>query len=67
MIASLICFVLSLALFVVPALLAQRAEAAHSGSGEEYGYIAVLSIFPCGAAVALLVTALVLLSISAAK
>jgi hypothetical protein len=66
-IASLICFVLSLALFIVPVLMAQRAEASDPGSGEGYGFIAVLSIFPCFAAVALLVVALVLLSISAAK
>ena len=66
-IASLVCFVLSLAFFIVPVLIAQRAEASDPGSGEGYGFIAVLSIFPCFAAVVLLVVAVVLLSISAAK
>ncbi len=56
-IASLVCFALSAAVFVGPVLIAQRAEASHPGSGEGYGFIAVLSIFPCGTGVLLLVVA----------
>jgi len=67
LIASLACFALSLALFVVPALVAQRAEASNPGSGEGYGFIAVTSIFPCVAAVVLLVAAIVQLSRRAPK
>jgi hypothetical protein len=54
-----VCFALSAAFFVGPLLIAQRAEASHPGSGEGYGFIAVLSIFPCGAGVVLLVVAAV--------
>jgi hypothetical protein len=67
LIASLVCFALSAALFVVPVLVAQRAEASDPGSGEGYGFIAVLSIFPCIAAVVLLVVAAVQLSRKALK
>jgi len=66
-VAGLLCAVAGMVIFVVAVQAAERAEAQTQGSGEGYGFLALIAIFPCGASVLCLVAALILVIVASTR